>query len=102
MDNNDVSSADPANLRFLRRLVTALTLVMIFGVITIVGLLVIRLNDDASPLLVHPELYPLGPDETLTGYAETASGRIIIITDTPEILILSTDGREIAERIPIE
>lgn len=102
MDDDNNAAVYPANLRFLRRLVTVLTLVMILGVITIVGLLVIRLNETPRPLLVHPEVFPLTPGENLTGYAETASGRIIIVTDTPEILILSEDGREVAQRIPVE
>lgn len=38
---------EPANLRFLRRLVTTLAIVMIVAVIAIVALLVIRLNNVA-------------------------------------------------------
>ena len=39
---------EPAQLRFLRRLVTVLTAVMIGGVVLIIALLVIRLNDKPS------------------------------------------------------
>jgi len=35
---------EPANLRFLRHLVTGLTVVMIVGVVVVIALLVTRLN----------------------------------------------------------
>lgn len=46
----DEEVAEPANLRFLRRLVTVLTATMIGGVLLIVVLIVIRFHD------VPPEL----------------------------------------------
>ena len=47
---------EPPRLRQLRRLVTALTVTLIAGVITIVGLLVIRLSAAAPPLTLPPEI----------------------------------------------
>ena len=74
---------EPANLRFLRRLVTVLTAVMICGVVLVVGLLVTRLNRSAPPLpdqIVLPEgvtarAFTQGPD----WYA--------IVTEDDQILI---------------
>jgi hypothetical protein len=73
-------AALPANLRFLRILVTVLTAVMIFGVITIVALLVIRLNGDARPILVHPELFSIPEGVGTVGYA-LHDGLVIIVGD---------------------
>ncbi len=47
---------EPRRLRALRRLVTALTLTLIVGVITVVGLLVIRLNALAPPVALPESL----------------------------------------------
>ena len=42
--------SEPANLKFLRRLVTVLTATMIGGVLLIIGLIVIRFYDVPPPL----------------------------------------------------
>ena len=75
---------EPQNLRFLRRLVTVLTTVMIVGVLVVIGLLVIRLQapptqlklpaDIALPEGVIPIAYTRGPD----WYAITAADEILI------------------------
>ena len=60
-------AAEPANLRWLRRLVTTLTAVLILGVIAIVALLVIRLNAVATgPSLALPAEIAL-PDGEIGG-----------------------------------
>ena len=76
---------EPANLRFLRRLVTLLTAVMICGVVVVIALLVTRLNQDTPTLPdqislpegVTPRAFTQGPD----WYA--------IVTTTDQILIYS-------------
>lgn len=77
-------AAEPANLRFLRRLVTGLTAVMIVGLLTIVALIVIRL------LVVQP--LPLPDAITLpAGTVATAFTRgpdwFAVVTDDNRILI---------------
>ena len=52
---------EPANLRFLRRLVTVLTVVMIAGVLVVIGLLVTRLNR-AAPVLPSEITLPDGAE----------------------------------------
>ena len=60
---HDDDFPEPPRLRRLRRLVTALTATLIAGVITIVGLLVIRLSAAAPPLALPPEIRaPRGRD----------------------------------------
>ena len=77
---------EPANLRFLRRLVTVLTTVMIGGLLTIVVLIVIRFSEPSRvvpdsvtlPSGVKAEAFTMGPD----WYAVvTDEGRKILIFD---------------------
>lgn len=89
MDNPELPSGqkteEPANLRFLRRLVTVLTATMIAGVLLIIGLIVIRFYDVPPQLpetLVLPEgakavSFTQGPD----WYAVVTSSDEILIFD---------------------
>ena len=76
---------EPANLRFLRRLVTVLTAIMIGGVVTVVGLLVIRLNADPAPLPL-PETITL-PDGTTATSFTVGSDWYGVVTEDDRILI---------------
>ena len=77
------SPVEPANLRFLRRLVTVLTAVMIAGVLIVIALLVTRLSRDTPTL----------PTEiTLPGGAEARAFTqgddwYAVVTSDNEILI---------------
>ncbi|KIN64007.1 hypothetical protein Z946_2891 [Sulfitobacter noctilucicola] len=74
---------EPANLRFLRRLVTVLTAVMICGVLVVIGLLVTRLSRDA-PVLPDQIALPVGVEaQAFTQGADWYA----IVTDTNQILI---------------
>ena len=76
---------EPANLRFLRRLVTLLTAVMICGVLVVIGLLVTRLGRNTPPLPAEITLpngaqaraFTQGPD----WYAVVTSDDQILIYD---------------------
>jgi uncharacterized protein DUF6476 len=71
---------EPPRIRALRRLVTALTLTMMGGIIVIVGLLVWRLTPSPNgPML--PASIPLPAGETLTGYAQNPDWIVLITTD---------------------
>ncbi|WP_299282991.1 DUF6476 family protein [uncultured Tateyamaria sp.] len=76
---------EPTNLRFLRRLVTVLTAIMIFGVLTVIGLLVIRLNADPTPMVL-PEQVTL-PDGAVATAFTVGSDWFAVVTETDEILI---------------
>jgi hypothetical protein len=76
---------EPANLRFLRRLVTVLTIIMIGGVVTVVSLLVIRLNGAPDPLPL-PERVTLPDGATATAFT-IGSDWFGVVTENDEILI---------------
>ena len=74
---------EPANLAFLRRLVTVLTAVMIVGVVTLVGLLVIRLQPRDMAL---PETITL-PDGAVATAFTIGSDWYAVVTADDAILI---------------
>ena len=95
MDGGEIPENEARNLRFLRWLVTGLTLVMIVGFVTIVTLLIVRFNDvfggDAgSTILSLPDQITLPEGETATAFTKaedwfaivTASGKILIYDET--------------------
>ncbi|WP_120502878.1 DUF6476 family protein [Sulfitobacter mediterraneus] len=74
---------EPANLRFLRRLVTVLTTVMICGVLVVIGLLVTRLNRD-SPILPQEIALPEGANAVAF---TQGPDWYAVVTDRNEIII---------------
>ena len=79
----------PANLRFLRLLVTVLTVTMIGGVLAIVTLLVIRLSGDAPPqpgLAPLPEAITLPDDARATAFTQGGDW-FAVVTGDDRILI---------------
>ncbi|WP_299297211.1 DUF6476 family protein [uncultured Tateyamaria sp.] len=76
---------EPANLAFLRRLVTVLTIIMIGGVVTVVALLVIRLNAGPAPLPL-PEKVTLPGGATATAFT-VGSDWFAVVTEDDQILI---------------
>lgn len=81
MDAQEPEGPEAGNLRFLRRMVTVLTAIMIVGVLTVVVLLVIRLG--AAPKLAIPDHIDL-----------PAGAEAIAVTRTTDALIvLTADGR---------
>ncbi|MGV6849477.1 MAG: DUF6476 family protein [Marinibacterium sp.] len=73
---------EPANLRFLRRLVTVLTMVMIGGLLTVVALLVIR--------GLRPAPLPL-PDQIDL----PAGARAMSVTYAPDWILVLSDSNEL-------
>ena len=90
----------PRELRFLKTLVTVLTAVMILGLITIVVLLVIRLNGDARPILVHPELFALPAGAETLGY-NLVGNSVVILTDDGMIRVFDATSRALLQELPI-
>lgn len=99
---SDMTPSDPApepplppEIRFLKILVTALTVTMILGLVAIVGLLVIRLRA-APPVL--PELpaaitLPEGTRAVSLSFAEGAGGgRIVVLTADHRVLVYTPAG----------
>ncbi len=79
----DRETEEPANLKFLRRLVTVLTATMIAGVLLIVGLIVIRFYD-VPPVL--PQSVSL-PDGAQAVSFTQGPDWYAIVTDDNRILI---------------
>ncbi|HBS50132.1 MAG TPA: hypothetical protein DEA05_08605 [Rhodobacteraceae bacterium] len=89
-DTPDAAPPEPGGLRALRLLVTALTGVMILGVLVVVGLLVTRLTDRAPVL---PEEITL-PDGTAPLAVTSGPGWYAVVTGDERILVYdATTGR---------
>ncbi len=83
----------PPSLRFLKWLVIVLTLTMIGGVITVVGLLVTRMPQAFSaPAPSLPDSFTLPPG-TEAQAVTFGDGWIAVVTDDDRILIFGRDGR---------
>ncbi|WP_405405655.1 DUF6476 family protein [Paracoccus sp. Ld10] len=76
-------------LRFLKTLVTGLTLVMGVGIIAVVVLLWVRLNQPALPEL--PDTITL-PQNTQTRAVTFGTDRIIVLTMDDRILVYDRAG----------
>ncbi|GIT90086.1 hypothetical protein JANAI62_04310 [Jannaschia pagri] len=90
---------EPANLRFLRRLVTVLTAVMIIGLVTVIGLLVQRLRLPSVPV---PEALAL-PDGTEIHAVTQGPGWWAVVTGDGRILLYDGAGtfhQEIVVTLP--
>lgn len=95
MDEDQKNIPEPANLRFLRRLVTVLTAVMIGGVLSIVLLLVMKLNEKpALPALPASLELPEGAEASAVTYGQ---GWIAVIDRGTRVLLFSPDGRYLGE-----
>lgn len=91
---------EPPALRRLRRLVTTLTAVLIVGVITVVGLLVIRLSLLKPSLPVLPAALSLPAGET-AGAVTFGTGWVAVVTrdaaGQERIRVLSPDGAPLGD-----
>lgn len=79
----------PPGLRFLRQLVTVLTVVMIVGVVLIAALLVIRLN---QPTIAIPDQIILPAGTIAVSYTQTPNW-FAVVTDENKILIFDLNGQ---------
>ena len=87
MDDDAAPADGEKTLRYLKWLVTALTLTMIFGLITIVALFVMRFNEMNRVEL--PEQVVLPDGVRATAYTQGA-GWFAIVTDSDQILIFES------------
>ena len=83
MEGPSENLPEPANLRFLRRLVTLLTVVMIGGLLVVVSLLVIRFSQ-TGPVL--PDQITL-PDGATAQAVTMGNGWYAVVTTDNRILI---------------
>ena len=69
---------EPANLKFLRLLVTILTATMIIGLVVIVTLIVIRYRDQSAPL---PDSITLPSGAVATAYTQGRDWYAVVTED---------------------
>ncbi|MEX0283068.1 MAG: DUF6476 family protein [Paracoccaceae bacterium] len=98
-DPTDPALPEPANLRFLRILVTTLTAVMICGLLVIVTLLVMRFSSDPVPQL--PERVEL-PEGTRALAITAARDWYAIVTDDDRILIYDQASGALRQTLIVE
>ena len=93
---------EPANLRFLRRLVTTLMIVMIGGLLVIVALFVIRFSSPAEPVgLSLPGSITL-PDGATAQAFTIGRSFFAVVTQDDTILIFDRASGKLRQTIDIE
>lgn len=91
----------PPQLRWLKRLVTVLTVTMIGGVLAISALLVIRLNAQSTPVVIAPGDFVLPEGVGLVGLS-VIDGRVIVVGDDAVIRVFDGESREMIREMEIE
>jgi hypothetical protein len=89
---------EPANLRFLRRLVTTLTATMILGLIAIFTVLVIRLQTTST---MFPEITALPAGTEVLSVSRTPR-ELVIIDLSRRIYVLSLDGTTLLQEFELK
>lgn len=89
---------EPANIRFLRRLVTVLTATMILGLLVLITLIVIRLQ---APSIILPDQVSLPEGVTATAYTQ-GQGWFAVVTDDERILIYDGQSGALRQEIGLE
>ena len=91
---------EPANLKFLRRLVTVLTGTMIVGVVVIIGLIVMRITSEPARMAL-PDSITL-PDGVRATAFTVGAGWYAVVSGDNEILIYDQTSGELRQTIKIE
>lgn len=91
----------PPQLRWLKRLVTVLTVTMIGGVLAISALLVIRLNAQSTPVVIAPGDFALPEGVGLVGLS-VIDGRVIVVGDDAVIRVFDGESRVMIREMEIE
>lgn len=99
MDDKSAPAGGEKTLRYLKWLVTALTVTMILGFLTIVGLFVMRFAEMNRAELPDQIVLPDGARATAFTRGE---GWFAVVTDKDEILIYSRTTGNLRQRIRIE
>ncbi|WP_298857657.1 DUF6476 family protein [uncultured Sulfitobacter sp.] len=89
---------EPTNLRFLRRMVTVLTTVMVLGVVVVIGLLVTRLTRD-TPILPTEIVLPDGAKAV--AFTQAADW-YAVVTDANEILVFDRMSGALRQTVVVE
>ena len=95
---NKISDVEPANIKFLRILVTILTTVMIVGLIIVITLLVIKLQPSKIQL---PQNIILSKDTKVISYSQGIDWYAVTTSDN-KILIFDGLTGKIRQEISID
>ena len=99
MSSDDDTPTLPADLRFLKLLVTTLAGVMILGLITITGLLVTRLGTPAPlPALPASLTLPPGAEPAAVTFARDW---LIVVTEDGTLLLYRASGGAPVHSLPL-
>jgi len=91
----------PPQLRWLKRLVTVLTVTMIAGVLAITALLVMRLNSETAPVVIAPGDFVLPDGVGLVGFS-VIDGRTVVVGDDGVIRVYDSATRALVQDLTIE
>ena len=92
------SELDPANIRFLRILVTTLTITMIAGIIIVIALLAIKLQPSKIEI---PQNTSLPEDSNAISYSQ-GSDWIAVTTSENQILIFDSQTGKLRHTISVD
>ncbi|QBX34519.1 hypothetical protein E4191_07180 [Paracoccus liaowanqingii] len=81
-------------LRFLKTLVTGLTLIMGVGMVAVVALLWMRLNQPVLPDLPSSIVLPEGVRPAAITFA---TDRIVVVTQTDQVLVYDRAGEPVGQ-----
>ena len=98
METSSDNGSLPPQLIFLKRLVTALGVVMIAGFLVLIAALVIRLNADPLPL---PERITLPEGVTATSFTQGADWFAVVTSDN-RILIYDRTTSALRQEVVID
>ena len=88
---------EPANLKFLRLLVTTLTAIMIVGVLVVIALLVTRLRDTGPSLPAEITL----PDGARATAFTQGQGWYAVVTDDNRLLVFNRTSGALVQELAI-
>ena len=98
-EDTPLSDRDAALVRYLKGLVTALSVTMIVGFIVLVTVVVMRFNRDATPV-AFPEAIAL-PGGTVAGAVTRGPDFLLVVTEDGRALVFSPDGTTLRQEITL-
>lgn len=99
MDEAPLTGPDAGLVRYLKWLVTTLTVTMIVGLVVLIAVVVMRLNE--TPGQSFPDQIALPDGATATAITR-GSDWIAVVTDDDRILIYDTTGQTLRQEIAVD
>ncbi len=98
-EDTPLSEGDARLVRYLKWLVTALSVTMIAGFIVLVTVVVMRFNAETAPM-PWPEEIALPEGATASAITRGADF-LIVVTEDARVLVYSPDGQTLRQEIDI-